>query len=61
MASKMAQKLGTSVPSVFTTTALLPLAEQITANFEQFRYLCERDTFYIVALAQQANKQERKK
>ena len=52
MVSKMAQKLGASSPHKATSKELNLVCSDLGDHFEQFRYLCERDTFYVVAIAQ---------
>jgi hypothetical protein len=58
MVSKMAQKLGATSPHTATSSELSSLYGEIGENWESWRYLCERDTFYIVAIAQAENQKK---
>jgi hypothetical protein len=55
MVSKMAQKLGATAPHTATSRELSSLYGEIGEHWDEWRYLCERDTFYIVAMAQAVN------
>jgi hypothetical protein len=58
MVSKMAQKLGATAPHTATSSELRSLYGEIGAHWDAWRYLCERDTFYIVAMAQAQNTEQ---
>lgn len=51
MASKMARKLQIEAPESWTSREVKSVSSDLGEEFERFRSLCEREAFFIIAMA----------
>jgi hypothetical protein len=61
MASKAGEKLQITSPSAVTALVIADLGSKLGTDeeFERFRYLCQRDALYIVAMARAAKEESK--
>lgn len=61
MVSRCAEKLQIQTPQIVSSKAIFSIGKNFVDEkiFERFRYLCERDTIYIIAIARMKREEDK--